>query len=265
IYRRAATAVDLGTAADYSVLTQSGITNVPTSSIAGNIGVSPIDSTAITGFDLILDSSGDFSKSTQVSGNVYAANYGGSTPADLTTAIGDMNSAYTAAAGETPADFTEYNGGAIGGQILTPGIYKWSSGVTIDSDVTLTGTCNDVYVMQIAGTLAQAANTNIILTGGVLASQVFWQVAGGATVGAGANFQGILLSATAVTIETGASVTGRLFSQTNVALQMVTLTEPTAFDASVCNAVSSTVTATVGTATVTDFVRLQNTIFTMFV
>jgi hypothetical protein len=92
-----------------------------------------------------------------VSGKVFAANYAGTTPSDLTTAITDMETAYTAAMGETPVNFPEYKGGALGGEVLIPGIYKWSTAVNIATDVTLTGTCNDVYVFQIASVLGSFA------------------------------------------------------------------------------------------------------------
>jgi len=89
-------------------------------------------------------------KSTQVLGNVYAANFAPPTPGDLTTAVMNMQAAYTAAMAEVPPDFTNFGGGALGGATLIPGIYKFGTTVNIDSDLTLTGACNDVYVFQIS-------------------------------------------------------------------------------------------------------------------
>ncbi len=117
--------VNLGTAGNYVILAKSGISTVPPSAVTGNLGVSPIDSTAITAFSLILDSSGEFSTSSQVTGKVYAANYGSPTPANLTTAVSDMQTAYTDAAGRTLPDHTELGSGNIGGLTLAPGLYKW--------------------------------------------------------------------------------------------------------------------------------------------
>lgn len=91
--------------------------------------------------------------SVQVSGRVYAASYNAPTPGDLTTAVTAMQAAYTAAMGETPVDFSEYQGGALGGSVLIPGIYKFSTTVNIATDLTLTGTCDDIYVFQIASVL----------------------------------------------------------------------------------------------------------------
>lgn len=99
--------VNLGTAGNYVVLAKSGISTVPPAAVTGNLGVSPIDSTAITGFSLILDSTGQFSTSAQVTGNVYAPDYASPTPAHLTTAVLNMEAAYTDAAGRTLPDRTE--------------------------------------------------------------------------------------------------------------------------------------------------------------
>lgn len=90
--------------------------------------------------------------SSQVYGQIFASNYAGNTPAELTTAVGDMQTAYNTAAGEgpvLPAD-TELEAGQIGGMTLQPAIYKWSSGVDINADLTLDGNCNDTYVFEIA-------------------------------------------------------------------------------------------------------------------
>jgi hypothetical protein len=138
--------VNLGTVGNYVILAECGISTVPTSAITGNIGVSPIDATAITGFALNLTSGSPFATSTQVTGNVYAPNYAAPTPASLTMAIGDMQTAYTDAAGRTLPDFTELGMGQIGGLTLAPGLYKWSSDVLISSDVTLDGGPDDVWI-----------------------------------------------------------------------------------------------------------------------
>jgi hypothetical protein len=119
------TPVDLGTAGNYVILAKSGISTVPTSAVTGDMGVSPIDSTAITGFTLILAAASPFATSAQVTGKVYAPGYALPTPANLTTAIGDMQTAYTDDAGRTIPDFTELGAGKIGGLTLVPGLYKW--------------------------------------------------------------------------------------------------------------------------------------------
>jgi len=217
--------VDLGTAGNFVILAKSGISTVPNSVVTGDIGVSPIAATAITGFSLVADASGVFSTSTQVTGKVYASNYAVPTPSKLTTAVSDMEAAYTDAAGR-PAGITELGAGNIGGLTLAPGTYKWGTGVIIPTDVTLKGGPNDVWIFQVAKGITQAFGTKVILTGGALAKNVFWQVAGVVALDPRAHMEGIVLSKTAITLATNATVNGRLLAQTAVTLQMNTVTQP---------------------------------------
>jgi len=210
----------LRSAGDFAILAKSGISTVPPSSVLGDIGVSPIDSTAITGFSLTLDSSGRFAVSTQVTGRVYAPDYASPTAITLTTAVSDMQTAYTDAAGRSLPDFTELGGGNIGGMTLAPGLYQWGTGVTIPADVTLSGGAQDVWIFQIAGNLTAAEGKAVILRGGAQAKNIFWQVAGGVGVelGTTSHFEGIILSQAAINLRTGASINGRLLAQTAVVL-----------------------------------------------
>ncbi len=213
------TPVNLGTAGNFVILTKSGISTVPASTITGDIGVSPINSTAITGFALTLTAGSPFATSAQVTGKVYAPDYAAPTPANLTTAIGDMQTAYTDAAGRTTPDFTELGAGQIGGLTLVPGLYKWSTDVLISSDVTLNGGPNDVWVFQIAGKITQADGTQIHLTGGASAANIFWQAFGDVSLGTTAHFEGIIIAQTSISLATGASINGRLLAQTAVTLE----------------------------------------------
>ena len=219
--------VVLGAAANYVIFAKSGISTVPTSAVTGNLGVSPIDSTAITGFSLSLDPSTEFSTSSQVTGQVFAAEYSQPTPANLTTAVSDMATAYTDAAGRA-AGTNELGAGNIGGLTLVAGVYKWSTGVTIPTNVTLSGGPNDVWIFQIAGDLSVAAGQSIILSGGAVPNNIFWQVAGGSgvTLGVAAHLQGIVLAETAINLGSTASVNGRLFAQTAVNLSSNSVTQP---------------------------------------
>jgi hypothetical protein len=221
--------VNLGKAGDFVILSKSGISTVPASAVTGDIGVSPIDSTAITGFSLVLDSTTQFSTSPQVTGKVYAASYADPSPAMLTTAVSDMETAFTEAAGRTLPDFTELGAGDIGGRTLTPGLYKWGTGLTIPTDVTLAGGPNDIWIFQIAGNLTMAGAKAVHLSGGALAQNIFWQVAGGVGVDIGttSHFEGIILAQAAINMQTGASINGRLFAQTAVTLDANTVTAPT--------------------------------------
>jgi hypothetical protein len=218
------TPVELGGAGDFAILAKSGISNVPPSAITGDIGVSPFSATAITGFSLIADASGTFATSSQVTGNVYAADYAVPTPENLTTAVLDMELALTDAAGRAP-DVTELGAGNIGGMTLDAGVYRWGTGLLIPTDLTLDGTSTDVWIFQIGEDLTMSSATNVVLTGGALADNVFWQVSGAVDIGTTAHCEGIILSQTTVRLGTGASVVGRLFAQTAVTLDGNTVVE----------------------------------------
>ncbi|MBU0685189.1 MAG: DUF3494 domain-containing protein, partial [Candidatus Thermoplasmatota archaeon] len=212
-------AVNLGTAGDFVILSKAGITTTGTTHIVGDIGVSPIAATAMTGFGLILDASGTFSTSSLVTGNVYAADYATPTPAKMITAVSDMQTAYTDAAGRTNPDHTELYAGDVTGQTLAPGLYKWSTGVLISAaGVTISGSASDVWIFQIAGGLTVANGAIVTLSGGAQASNIFWQVASGVTIGTTAEMKGIILCQTAITMNTGAMLEGRALAQTAVTL-----------------------------------------------
>jgi hypothetical protein len=219
----AATRVDLGSAGNFVVLAKAGISTTGVTAIAGNMGVSPIAGTAITGFGLTLDRSGQFSTSHFVNGKIYAANYTVPTPSMLTIAVLNMQTAYTTAAGLKNPTATELGAGNIGGLTIKPGLYKWSSNVIIPTDVTLSGDKNSIWVFQIAGTLNESSAKKIILTGGAQAKNVFWVVAGKTSIGTTAVFNGNILDKTAIVLKTGATLNGRALAQTAVTLDATTI------------------------------------------
>jgi len=219
-------AVNLGSAGSFVVLAKSGISTTGTTAITGNIGVSPIDHTAITGFGLIADSSNRFSTSSLVNGSVYAANFAPPTPSVMTTAVGDMETAYTDAAGRTLPDFTELGAGNIGGMTLAPGLYKWGTDVTIPTDVTLSGNSTDVWIFQIAQKLNIASGKQVILSGGAQAQNIFWQVGDQATLGTTAVFNGNILGQAQIVMNTGATLNGRALAQTAVTLDANSVNAP---------------------------------------
>src|SRR4030042_5719042 len=118
----------------------------------------------MTGFGLTMDTSNTFSTSALVTGKAYAADYTAPTPAKMTTAVSDMETAYTNAAGRTLPTATELGAGNIGGMTLAPGLYKWGTGVTIPTDVTLSGGANDVWIFQIAQNLDISSATKVNLS-----------------------------------------------------------------------------------------------------
>jgi hypothetical protein len=217
--------VDLGTASNYVILAKSGISTVPTSDVTGDIGVSPAAASSITGFSLTEDATTVFATSSRVTGEIYAADYEPPTPSNLTTAVSDMELAFTDAAGRAP-DETELGAGDIGGLTLAPGVYKWGTGLVIPTDIVLDGSSNAVWIFQIAQDLTVSSDTSVVLTGGARPKNVFWQVSGQVTLGTTAHFEGVVLSETGIALETDASVNGRLLAQTAVTLDGNAVVEP---------------------------------------
>jgi hypothetical protein len=211
--------VNLRSAGSFVILTKSGVTNVPTSAITGDVGASPITGAAI-GLECA-----------EVTGTIYTVDAAGPAcriedPVKLTTAIGDMQLAYNDAAERTLPDYTERGAGDISGMTLTPGLYKWSSSVGITTGVTLTGGSEDVWIFQIAADLSVETGAIVTLAGGAQAKNIYWQVAGQATLKTSAQFKGIILCQTLIAMQTGAKLNGRAMAQTAVTLEQNTVTQP---------------------------------------
>jgi hypothetical protein len=225
-YTYATSAVNLGTAGNYVILAETAVTTTGTTSIAGNIGLSPAAASFFTGFGQTLDASGQFSTSALVTGKLYAANYAVPTPAALTTAVSDMQTAYTDAAGR--ATTVSEGTTSLNGQTITAGVYTWTSNLAITGGFTISGSSSDVIVMQIPGTLTVSSGAVVTLSGGASASNIIWVVGGATTLGTTANFQGIILDKTSIAMQTGATLTGRALAQTAVTLQGNTIAPPPA-------------------------------------
>ncbi len=221
------TPVNLRTAGDFVILTETGVTTTGTTTVVGDMGVSPIAATAMTGFGLIADGTNTFSSSSLVTEKIYAADYAPPTPTKMTTAIGDMETAFTDAAGRTSPNFIELGGGDISGRTLLPGLYKWGTGVLItNAGITIAGGPNDVWIFQIAGDMLVNDSAMVTLVGGAQAKNIFWQVSGKATFGTAADVKGIILSQTLISMNTGATLSGRALAQTAVTLIANTITAP---------------------------------------
>lgn len=218
--------VILGTSGNYVILAKSAVTTTGTTSIVGDIGVSPAAESFITGFALSRHASNEYSTSSLVTGKIYAANLTAPTPSKLTTAVSDMETAYTDAAGRTLPDFTEHGAGNIGGLVLVPGLYKWGTGVLVPTNVTLNGGADDVWIFQIAQDLSVSNGVAVVMAGGALSKNVFWQVAGKVTLGTSSDFKGVILSQTQIALQTGAVLNGRALAQTAVTLDANAVTQP---------------------------------------
>lgn len=212
--------IDLGLAGNFVILSKSGITNVYKSTVTGDIGTSPITGAAI-GLSC-----------TEVKGTIYTVNAAGPLPcrvtnaSRLTTAVGDMQTAYTNAAGRINPNFLNLGAGNIGGKTLTPGLYKWTTALIIPTNITISGGPNDIWIFQVAGTLNMSSAVNITLSGGAKAKNIYWQAAGAVTLGTTSHFEGNILGQTGINMQTGASINGRMLAQTAVTLQMNSVTLP---------------------------------------
>jgi hypothetical protein len=216
--------VNLRTAENYVLLAKTAINNNPTSAITGAIGLSPAATSYITG--LSLTNATGYATSSQVTGHIYAADMASPTSSNLTTAISDMQTAYTDAAGRKTPDYLELGTGNIGGKTLLPGLYKWTSSVSAPTDVTISGGADDVWIFQISGDLSLSAAVHITLSGGAQAKNIFWQVAGTVTTGTTSHLEGVILSKTGITFNTGATFKGRALAQTAIILDGNTIVQP---------------------------------------
>jgi len=216
--------VNLGSSINYVILAKTAITNISTTTITGDLGLSPAATSYITGFAL-TDATG-YATSAQITGKIFAADMAAPTGINLTTAVEDMITAYNDAAGRPFPDFNELSAGNIGGKTLAPGLYKWTNTVTAPASFSISGSATDIWIFQIAGDLSVSNAVNVTLSGGALAKNIFWQVAGEATFGTTSHFEGIILSQTGITFRTGASLKGRALAQTAVVLDANTIVKP---------------------------------------
>lgn len=213
-------AVNLGTAGNFAILSKTGITDVYPSAITGDVGASPI-----TGAAILL-------RCTEVVGKTYSVDAAGPLPCRisdatrLTTAVLDMQTAYNDAAGRLNPKFLNLGAGNIGGLTLNAGLYKWTTGVIIPANITISGSATDVWILQVTGTLTMSSGVKITLKGGAKAKNIFWQVAGTVALGTTSHFEGIILAKTGIDLKTGASINGRLLAQTAATLQMNSVKQP---------------------------------------
>jgi len=207
-------AVPLGTAGGFKILAGSTVTNTgPTSITGGDLGLSP--GTAVTGFP-----PGTLTPPAAM--HVGPASSAAQAQLDLTAAYNFAAGIVLPAPQVLPGDLT--------GLTLTPGTYKTSSTtgiLTVGGTLTLTGNSSSVFVFQIGSTLTTQSATHVVLSGGVLASNVFWQVGSSATIGTTCQFAGTIMALQSITLDTGASLQGRALARNGaVTLDTNVITDP---------------------------------------
>ncbi len=217
--------VPLGAAGGFAILGAASISNIPTSAITGDVGLSPASGSNITGLT-----------TQQVTGTIYtvdASGPPGSVPDAtlLTAAQGDLTIAFNDAAGRTPVptgNFLNPGGGNIGGLSLVSGLYKFTSSAMITgSDVTLTGSATEVWIFQIASDLNVGNGIHVILAGNAQAANIFWQVGTSATLGTTSVFKGTIMADQSVSLANLATVDGRVLARiASITLAANTVTRP---------------------------------------
>ncbi|KAJ1464593.1 hypothetical protein T484DRAFT_3164825 [Baffinella frigidus] len=196
--------------------------------------LNPVAATAMTGFNLIADSSNKFSTSTQITGHAYASDYTSPTPSTMTTAISDMQTAYNDAAVRPLSDGAniDIKGGLISGETLTAGVYNWGSDINIGSDIYLKGSSTDIFIFQTTGNVVVGSGAKVTLladdtnNGKPKASNIVWQVAGFVDAGSTSHLEGVFLVKSHAAFKTGSSLNGRVLAQTACTLDAATITQP---------------------------------------
>jgi hypothetical protein len=185
--------VGLGTAASFSVLAGTTVTNTGPTTMFGDLGLSP--GSSVTGAPVVL-------------GQTHVAD------AVAIEAKNSLTTAYNDAAGRP----TEGSAGTdLAGQTFTAGVRTASSSLLLSSGSVILdaqGDPNAVFIFRIGSTLITGSNTTVQLINGAQACNVFWQVGSSATLGTGTRFVGTVMAAETITANTAATIHGRLLAQT---------------------------------------------------
>ena len=203
-------AVSLSGTSNFAILAGSAITSTGATAITGDIGLSP--GTSFGGFP------------PGIHNGTLHINDALATQAKL-----DLTAAFNDAAGRTATDIVTLSGN-IGGLTLTPGLYKSTSSLSISSgDLTFDakGNSSAIFIIQIASTLTTTSDRKVFLTGGALASNIFWQVGSSATFGTTSAFKGNVMANQSITFNTGATLEGRaLTSIGGITMEGNTIVKP---------------------------------------
>ncbi|PKL87054.1 MAG: hypothetical protein CVV23_17370, partial [Ignavibacteriae bacterium HGW-Ignavibacteriae-2] len=218
--------VVLGTAARFAILSNSDLTNIPTSSITGDVGMSPGLRSNMTGFVLTPDITNQFSTDPQVNGGgpgIYAANDAAPTPSMLIKAKADAEAAYldaTAALRGTPTPLS----GNINGLTLVPGLYESGSSIEISPGGAVTldagGNNNAVFIIRSATSITTQATSKVVLAGNANPANIFWVAGSAVTLGTNSIMKGTIIASSSISLLTGANLVGRVLIQSAAAGQI---------------------------------------------
>ena len=191
----AQTAPSLGTAQSYAVLGGSTVTNTGASVVGGDLGLSP--GTSVTGFP----------PGVVVGGAIHAAD------AAALSAQNSLTTAYNSVVSQ--ACTQDLTGQDLGGKVLIPGVYCFSTSAQLTGSLTLNsqGNAAAVFIFKIGSTLTTATSSSVVMINGGSQCNVFWQVGTSATLGAATSFAGNILALTSISLTTGANVIGRTLAR----------------------------------------------------
>ncbi|HZM04534.1 MAG TPA: ice-binding family protein [Candidatus Saccharimonadales bacterium] len=217
--------VNLATVGRFAVLAATDITSIPTCAVIGNVGLTPAARSSISGLTAV-----------EVTGTIYAASDGGAVAAMLSEAQSDLGAAFintSPAVRPNGIDVSIYGGGAgeLGGRTLAPGLYQSAQGsysiTSLDLTLDAGGNAGAIWIFQTANTLQILNSRKVILAGGAQAGNIFWQVGTSATLYTYSTFQGTIMAAQSITLQTGATLNGRALAQNGaVTLDANPITDP---------------------------------------
>ena len=201
----------LGTAQNFAVLGASTVTNTGPTVINGDLGL--YSGTSITGFPPGI-----------VNGTIHNAD------GVAQQAQADALIAYNSLAAQSVTQVL--TGQDLGGLTLTPGVYFFSSSAQLTGTLTLDalGDPNALFVFQIGTTLTTASDSSVVVINPPTADwcEKYWQVGSSATLGTDTEFVGTIIALTSNTLNTGASVYGRVIALNGaVTLDSNEITNPT--------------------------------------
>lgn len=202
-----ATPPGLATADSFVVLAHTEITNVPTSAITGDVGLSPAAGSNYTGLT-----------AAEVTGTIYATSAGGPAgsvvdPGLLTIAKNDLEAANTALDGQPCTTTYPEAVHELGGATLPPGVYC-ADNFTLSGILTLDGAATDVWIFRSAYMLTVSGVTDVVLLTGGPPCQVWWQVGSSATLGTDTALAGSIIAYTSITLASRAALNGRALART---------------------------------------------------